>query len=137
MSREDNIRLMEQWAALHTSHEVEKWLDLFTDDCVYDDVALGIVARTRAERRDLLEATLVFAPDWAMTMVTAVADDERGAMEWVMTGTHLGDFPGLPVSGKSFSVRGAGVGRFANGRISQWTDYFSFSMLAEQLAVAS
>lgn len=135
MSKENNLLLMKKLAEYHTSHEVEKWLDLFTDDCIFDDVAIGVVARTRAERKELLEATLAFAPDWAMTPVSFVADDERGAMEWVMSGTHLGDFPGLPVSGKSFSVRGAAAARFADGRISQWTDYFSFSILKEQLTV--
>ena len=135
MSTENNISLMEKVATFHTSHEVEKWLDLFTDDCVFEDIAINVVAKTRAERKELLEATLAFAPDWAMTAVSFVADGERGAMEWVMSGTHLGDFPGLPVSGKSFSVRGAAAARFSNGLISQWTDYFSFATLKEQLSI--
>jgi steroid delta-isomerase-like uncharacterized protein len=133
MSNAENIRLMNQWAAHNSAHDCEALLGLFTDEFVYDDLPLGVVATTRAELKTLIDDTFNSIPDWKMTIVSAFADDERGAAEWVMTGAMTGEFPGLPSTGKSFSVRGASVARFAGGRISHWTDYWSLSALKEQL----
>lgn len=136
MATYKNLQLIKQWAALNTSHEIEKLLDLFTPDAIYDDVPLGIVTRSRAELKGLFEATYIAAPDWKATIVSAMADEELGAAEWVMSGTHLGDFPGFPKSGKSLSVRAAAIVRFADGRISHWSDFWSLSTFKEQLGFA-
>jgi len=133
MATHRNLQLIKQWAALNTSHEIEKLLDLFTPDAIYEDVPLEIVTRSRAELRGLFEATYNAAPDWKATIVSAMADDEHGAAEWVMSGTHLGDFPGFPKSGRSLSVRAAAIVRFKNGGISRWTDFWSLSTFKQQL----
>lgn len=133
MSKEENLNLIRQCAALHTSHEIDKLVDLFTDDIVYDDVPLGVVANGRAELKGFFEATMTALPNWAMTIVSAFADEQSGAAEWIMTGTHVGDFPGYPASGKCLGVRASAIVKFSNGRISHWTDFWSLATFKEQL----
>lgn len=130
---QEHVRLVERVAALQTSHEIEDLLALFTDDVVYEDVPFGVVKRGHAEAKELFEGTWTSLPDFAMTLKSVVADEDRGAMEWVMSGTHLGDFLEYPASGKSFSLRAAAVMRFSNGRISHWTNYWSLSSFKKQL----
>ena len=102
---QENVHLVEQVAAFHTSHEIEKLVALFADDVVVEDVALGVVARSHAEIRELFQGTWSSLHGFAMTLQSVVADEERGGAEWVLSGKHDGDFPGFPASGKAVSVR--------------------------------
>lgn len=68
-----NVRLIEMVAALQTSHEIDKLVALFADDVVFEDVALGIVARGHAKMREMFETVYASMPDYAMTLVSAVS----------------------------------------------------------------
>jgi steroid delta-isomerase-like uncharacterized protein len=56
-------------------------------------------------------------PDVHFDVREAIAEDERVAIRWVMTGTHLGDLPRLPATGKKFSIEGMTFYYFQNGQI--------------------
>lgn len=130
-----NIRLVEQVAALQTSHEIDTLLELFAEDATFEDVALGIVAEGRAKIREMFESIYASMPDYAQTLVSAVADEHRGGVEWIMSGTLTGDFPGLKATGKSFSLRAAAAIQFRNGRIGRWADYWSVSTFKQQVGL--
>ena len=40
-----------------------------------------------------------------------------------MTGAHTGDMPGLPATGRSFRLFGAGVGQVRDGKLVNVTEY--------------
>ena len=42
-----------------------------------------------------------------MSPATHAATADWAILEWTMSGTHRADLPGMPATGKSFSVRGA------------------------------
>ncbi len=44
-------RLLDDWAAGWASHNTEKFLSIFTDGCVYEDVTFGVVNRGKKELR--------------------------------------------------------------------------------------
>lgn len=135
-----NVRLIERWLELITSHEVDKFADLFTDDVAYEDVAVGAVMKAPAGVIELLEGVYASIPDYKVTLVSAFADEDRGGSEWIMSGTHLhdmklADFPVLPATGKPFSLRAASILRFSNGRISQCHDYWSVATFKQQVGL--
>lgn len=132
---QDNVRLVEQVAALQTSHETDKLLALFAEDATFEDVALGMVADGRANIREMFESIYASMPDYAQTLVSAVADKHRGGAEWIMSGTLTGDFPGLKATGQPFSVRAAAAMEFRYGCISRWTDYWSVSAFRQQVGL--
>lgn len=130
-----HVQLIEQAFALETSHDIDKILTLFSEDAVFEDVPLNIVAHGHAEIRKLFETMFVSMPDFTMTPVSVVADESSGSAEWIQSGTFSGDFLDLKATGKRFSVRGGAMVRFANGRISRWTDYWSKSTFKEQVGL--
>ena len=117
-------RLLNDWAAAWSSHDIDKLLALFTDDCVYEDVTFGVVTRGKTELRGFAHGALAAVPDFKMELSSRAAADSHGAMEWVMSGTHKGDFPGLPATGKRFSVRGASIVELQAGKIRRVSDYW-------------
>jgi predicted ester cyclase len=54
-------------------------------------------------------------------------------MEMVFSGTQKGDFPGLPATGKRFSIRMCSYGEFENGKIKGRRDYWDLVTLRKQL----
>ena len=73
------------------------------------------------------------APDFKLEPKAWVTDDKSFAMEIVYSGTQKGDFPGLPATGKPFSIRTCSFGEFENGKIKGRRDYWDLVTLREQL----
>ena len=105
----------------------------FTDDCVFEDMAFGIVMHGKNEVQEFVATTLAAYPDFAMVRKSSFGAGPWLATEWVMTGTHTGDLEGMPPTGKSFSVRGVSISEFYRGKISRHTDYWNLYSLLQQL----
>jgi steroid delta-isomerase-like uncharacterized protein len=102
--------MLDDWAVAWSSSDTndpERVLALFADDCVFEDVTFGVVARGKEELRRFVNGAFVAVPDFKYGLTSRFAAGQWAAVEWVMSGTHKGDFPGIPATGKRFSsVRG-------------------------------
>jgi steroid delta-isomerase-like uncharacterized protein len=76
-----------------------------------------------------IEAT----PDFKIEPKSWVTNDRFFASEWVLTATQKGDLPGIPASGKHFSIRGCSYGEFEYGKLKGRRDYWEYAALAKQL----
>jgi steroid delta-isomerase-like uncharacterized protein len=108
---------------------------LYTQDGVFEDVPFNALARSHDEMKDFWQGTWTAMPDFTMTLVSAVADEHRGAAEWIMSATQTGSFQGLPATGKPFTLRAASMARFTDGRIAHWADYWSLSSFKQQVGL--
>ena len=108
-------------------------VSFFTDDCVFEDMAFGVVMHGKDEVQEFVATTLAAYPDFAMVRKSSLGAGPWLATEWVMTGTYTGSMTGVPATGRSFSVRGASVTEFDRDKIKRHTDYWSLSLLLEQL----
>jgi steroid delta-isomerase-like uncharacterized protein len=118
------------------SHDVERFLSLFTDDMLCEDVARGTVFHGRGEYRPFGEAFFVAFPDAAFELTSSgsrFAAGSHGVVEWVMRGTHRGDMPGMPATDKRVEVRGASIVEFAGGRICRCSDYWDRATALKQI----
>ena len=50
-------------------------------------------------------------------MEQLVADDDNVAIAYTITGTHQGDFLGVPATGRQIKTRGMQIARFHNSQI--------------------
>lgn len=57
-------------------------------------------------------------PDQRFEIQERFADDSAVVITWLWTGTHLGDMPGFPASGKQIKMSGATVYYFDGERIT-------------------
>lgn len=126
---------VEEYAAAWSTQNVEKILSFFTEDCVYEDVALSAVNTGKQELEAFLRATFAAIPDFQIEPKAAFAAGPQRANEWVMSGTQSGPFPGIPATNRSFSVRGASIMEMEQGRIRRNTDYWSLAALLQQVGV--
>ncbi|MDX6330226.1 MAG: hypothetical protein QOI83_2609 [Streptomycetaceae bacterium] len=132
-------RMLEDLATAWSSTDSngpDRVLALFTDDCVFEDVALGATARGKKEFRSLLEGAFAAVPDIEYDVKNRLVTARGAAIEWVMSGTHKGDFPGMPATGKRFSsVRGTSILELEGEKIRRETDYWDAATLMKQVGL--
>jgi steroid delta-isomerase-like uncharacterized protein len=56
-------------------------------------------------------------PDLTISVEQLVADEDNVAIAYTVTGTHQGDFLGIPATGRQIKARGLQIARFENGQI--------------------
>jgi steroid delta-isomerase-like uncharacterized protein len=136
MAVSDVDRLLANWATAWSSHDPDKVLELVADDCIYEDVTFGVVTRGKAELRAFAEGAFAAVPDIRFELTKRFAGDSWASLEWLMSGTHAGDFPGLPATGKRFSgIRGATVIELKGGKIRRNSDYWDASAFMRQVGL--
>jgi steroid delta-isomerase-like uncharacterized protein len=134
-SVDDQIRAIQRWAAEWSAHDMDRLLQLFTPDVVYEDVTMGVVSRGLAELRAFGEGFFSGFPDVTFELRFSAANGASGAAEWIMRGTHTGDLPGMPATGKRIEVRGASVFEFVGDRIRRCSDYWDMATFLKQLGL--
>ena len=131
-----DLNVLDSWAAAWSSHDVEQVLILFTDDCVYEEVTFGVVVRGKEELRAFANGAFAAVPDFKFELTSQFIAGPFGAIEWVMSGTHNGDLPGLPATGNRFSsIRGATIVELAGGKIRRNSDYWDAASLMKQVGL--
>src|SRR5688572_31906744 len=107
MAISDMEQMLDDWATAWSSHDPGRVLALFTEDCFFEDVTFGVVTRGKEELRGFANGAFAAVPDLKFELTSRFAAGKWAVIEWVMSGIHKGDFPGMPATGKRFSsVRG-------------------------------
>jgi len=117
------------------SHDVDKILSFFTDDCVYEDVAVGVVNHGKQELKAFVTSWYVWSRDLKFERKSFFSAGDWAATEWIMSGTHTGDLLGIPATNKRFSLRGASVIEMRTGRISRNSDYWNLASGLQQVGI--
>jgi steroid delta-isomerase-like uncharacterized protein len=107
-----------------------------TDDVVIEDVPFvpfGMVMKGKDGVRQGYAGFIEATPDFKIEPKSLVTNDRLFAYEWVLTATQKGDLPGIPASGKQFSIRGCSFGEFENGKLKGRRDYWDCANLVKQL----
>lgn len=73
-------------------------------------------------------------PDVKINVTRRIVRGDQLTVEWVATGTHKADYPGLPASGRSFSIPGVTVVVRKNGKIVRESLYYDMDEVHRQLA---
>jgi steroid delta-isomerase-like uncharacterized protein len=71
-------------------------------------------------------------PDLGITVEDMIAEGDRICTRTTMSGTHTGDFWGMPTTGKAFSIQGIDICRFKDGLIVEhWGVTDALSLLRQ------
>jgi steroid delta-isomerase-like uncharacterized protein len=128
---------LDLWAEGWSSHNMERVASVFTDDCIYEDVALGVVNKGKEQLIAFGNGFIGGVPDLDVEVTSSFVSGDKAAAEWTMTGTHSGDLPGMPASGKTFSLRGVSTFDLRGSRVSRCSDYWDLAWFRKQLGFTS
>ena len=82
------------------------------------------------ERKNIITST---ASEAKITITNRFVNGHQVTAEWVATGMHTGDLPGLPASGRPFSIHGVTVVIRHEGKIVREALYYDVKQLQRQL----
>lgn len=110
--------------------------DLLAPDFrAYDPTVPGGVV-TGAAVRDFLQQIRVAFPDIRREVSDYVAQGDKIAVRWRVTGTHRGPFGGAPPTGRQVVVTGITLYRIADGKIAEeWVEMDSAGLARQLTAV--
>jgi steroid delta-isomerase-like uncharacterized protein len=130
MSSEQNKKLALQVYELLNTGQVEAIGDLVSADYLERDPlpGQGIGRDGAVERFSMISRGL--APRF--TVEDVIAEDDKVVVRWTNTGTHVGDFVGVPPTGRPFTIGGIDIYR-VNGDLlcEHWHQIDQLAMLGQ------
>ncbi len=134
MSREANVAAQEHLAQNINDGNIDVAVETFAEDAVDHDPAPG-QGPGREGFKGFFQTLAAAFPDAHIEPAHLVADDDHVCIAYTLTGTHEGDFNGIPATGRKIEVRGVQIGRFENGKIvERWGSSDELGIL-QQLGV--
>ncbi len=93
--------------------------EILAPDFRAHDPSAGTGTTGRAEVAALLTQIRSAFPDVRREALDHVASGDKIAVRWRVTGTHRGDFGGLPATNRPIDVSGITIYRLENGKIAE------------------
>ena len=73
--------------------------------------------------------------DSGITIEDMIAEGDKVAVDWTWTGTHIGEFMGIPPTGRHIAVKGISIHRLADGKfVESWASYDALGMMQQLTA---
>ena len=120
MSQQENIAATQTFGEAANTGNFDLFNEVVAPDSVDHDPGPGQGAGPEGFRQFFSELRSAF-PDLNIEVEHMVTDDDNVAFAYTMTGTHQGDFMGVPATGRRVSARGMQIGRFENGKlVERW-----------------
>ena len=103
---------------------------------LHDSTLTGAAVGPEAYKRQVTRFVAGF-PDLRFTVQDIVGEKEKLAVAWTISGTHEGEYMGIPSTNKKVSVDGITIHQIVNGKIMD--SYVSWDALGmmQQLGVAA
>ena len=111
MSKAENIAAQQRFGQAINSNNLSDIHELVAEDCVDHDPAPGQVRGPHGYIA-LFSQMIAAFPDFAVDVEQMVADEEKVAFAYTITGTHRGEFFGVPATGRRVRARGLQISRF-------------------------
>ena len=135
MTAETNHRIMERF----TSEFLTTGDALLAQEFLSPDVVLHFAGQQQRGRDTYLAVVAANAAtfgDLVWTVEEMVADGDAVAVRYTMTGTHKGDFAGIPPTGKAVAAQSMAFYRLANGQIVEERAQLDMLAILQQIGAA-
>jgi steroid delta-isomerase-like uncharacterized protein len=135
MSTEENRAIGHQCVDAMNAHDLEAVMRFMRPDFVSHFPGAPAPIEGIDAWKQLFGAYRSAFPDLRIDVVDELAEGDLGAARYTMSGTHLGEFNGIPPTGKRVSVEGIGIFRMVEGRIAEEWQQPNLLGLMQQLGV--
>ncbi len=126
------LRLHDRHLEARNAHDVSALQDDYAEDAVVEGNIFSEPFVGRAAIAAHIGAETVAFPDLQVKMTNRVVHGNQVTVEWMATGTHAGDFPGFPASGRSFAIPGVTVAIREHGKIVRESHYYDMEVVRQQ-----
>lgn len=127
---QDNVALMRDGTQrILNENRLDLVDELFTADFVDHD---GSVTRDRAGFKEYFGALREAFPDYRMTIEQELSEGDFVLQRVTFSGTHQGEFNGVPPTNRSVTIAGFDLFRLEGGKVAEhWAQFDSLGMLQQ------
>ncbi|MCU1302323.1 MAG: hypothetical protein JWQ87_2607 [Candidatus Sulfotelmatobacter sp.] len=134
--RSARIAIVEQHVRLENAHDLDGVLHTFGDTARYDDEAWGEHYQGGDGVRLFYEQLMRALPDLQIEVQRRHVTDDAVVLEVTIRGTHLGEWRGLPATGRRVEIPLCGVYTFdSDDRLAGEKIYYDRGTVLRQLGV--
>jgi steroid delta-isomerase-like uncharacterized protein len=134
MTRDEVVAFFERRQQLYDNLDAAGLAADYADDAVIDSPSAGI-HRGRQAAEQALRAIFSAFVDIKTTIEALVIDDDRIAEIRAIEGTHIGEFMGVPPTGKPFRLAGVFLYELRDGTIVRERRIYDFTGMLIQIGL--
>ena len=116
MSVEENKEIVRRYQEAYNRQDFEALAAIVASNVLTPNM-ISSMPRGLEGAKLVHQKTLLGMPDYHATIEDLIAEGYRVVARVTITGTHTGDFYGIPATGKRMNVPGVYIVRIANGKI--------------------
>lgn len=131
MSIEENKAIVRRYQEIYNSNQLDVLTEVVSEDMLTPKIMPGFGEGVEGGR-NIHNTTLIGMPDWHTKIEDMIGEGDRVVARITMTGTHTGDFYGIPATGVRVEFTGIYVVRIADGKIVEhWGEEDAVSLLTQ------
>ena len=134
MSIEENKNIVRRYQECYNTNQLDGLDEIMAFDVLTPKIMSNMPSGLEGAKA-VHQKTLIGMPDFRTEIQDLIAEDDKVVARVIMTGTHTGDFYGIPATGKRVEFSGMFIVRIVDGKIVEhWGEEDAFSLL-KQLGV--
>jgi len=122
-----NLRSVTDVLQYWNRQDIEGVLGYYDDSIIWLNIAMEETYRGKGEVRVFLRKLFAAFPDLSFEVTYKIARGDNVAEQWLIRGTHLGTFMGIPSTGRHVEIPGMSMAELRNARFV--SDHFYFDAL--------
>ena len=131
MSEEENKEIVRRYQEAYNNADYEALDNVVAADVITPNM-ISSMPRGLEDAKLVHQKTLIGMPDYHTTIEDLIAEGDKVVARVSMTGTHTGDFYGIPATGRRVNLTGIFIVRIADGKIVEhWGEEDGVKVLRE------
>lgn len=131
MSIEENKEIVRRYQGAYNNNRLDVLDEVMAADVITPKIVPGFPAGLEGAKA-VHRTSMVGMPDFHTQIEDLIAEGDKVVARITMTGTHTGDFFGMPATGKKVKFSGIYIARIKDGKIVEhWGEEDSISLLQQ------
>jgi steroid delta-isomerase-like uncharacterized protein len=131
MSVEENKQIVRRYQEIYNSNDLDELDEIMAFDVLMPKLMPNMPPGLKGAKV-VHQTTLTGIPDFQTEIQDLFAEEDKVVARVLMTGTHTGNFYGIPATGKRVEFTGIYIARILNGKIVEhWGEEDSLSLLTQ------
>ncbi|MDP6580172.1 MAG: ester cyclase [Vicinamibacterales bacterium] len=126
MTRDEIAALLDRYFAAMRARDVDALMPMHIDKCTWDGPAIGTL-KGKDQVEEAYRRMIAWFPDMEFEQHRLLLDGHRAVAVWTFSGTHEGEFAGLPGTGKRISFDVLVAIRFEGTGIAGLRFFYDFN----------
>ena len=111
-------------------------MELVANDCRYHDPVFPSLTSGAENIKNHIQTCRNGFPDLMFKIDDTIAERNEVVVHWTGTGTHKGQFLGMPPTNKKATVEGISINRLEGSKIAEVWSTWNLMTMMEQLGIA-